>query len=160
MTGMSTSTARVSPGTPQGGQFSAQAHPDGGLSLDESPPTQQLTPDLLDRIAETEQQIGKLTHQQQRCVVRAIAEKVHQDHPDGARLWLSRRDGEYGRSFRPSHLEDANGDVVTEDFGGYGWGDIVGLVATLEADEGKFVDWDESTDDYYVDVQDGLDIDV
>jgi len=160
MTGMSTSTARVSPGTPAGGQFAAQTHPDSGVSLDPAPPAQQLTPGLTDQIAELNQQISDLTDQQQRCVVRALAEKVRQDYPNGARLWLRQRDGDYGRYFSASHLDDANGDPLTENFAGWGPNDVTGLAATLEADVGLCVDWDEGTEDYFLDVQDGLDMDV
>jgi len=161
MTGMSASTARVSPGTPAGGQFAAQAHSDGGFSLDTTPPTPQLTPGLTDQIAELNRQISDLTDQQQRCVVRSIAEKVRQGHPDGARLWLRQRDGDYGRVFSPTHLDDANGDLVSEDFDRkWAPGDVSSLVTNLEADEGKFVDWDEATDDYFLDVEEGLSADV
>jgi len=159
---MSTSTARVQPGTPQGGQFAAQSHPDSGVSLDAAPPTTapQSTPGLGGQITELNQQISDLTDQQQRCVVRALAEKVRQVHPDGARLWLRQRDGDYGRYFTPTHLDDANGDLVSEDFVGWGPGDVAQLAADLEADVGTYVDWDESTEDYYLDVQDGLGMDV
>jgi len=160
MTGMSTPTARVQPGTPAGGQFAAQAHPEPGVSLDEAPPAQQMTPGLTDQIAELNKQISDLTNQQQRCVVRAISEKVRQDHPDGARLWLRQQDGDYGRYFTPSHLDDANGDLMDEDFDEWAPGDVAPLTELLEADVGLCVDWDESTDDYFLDVQDGLDMDV
>ncbi len=157
---MSTSTARVQPGTPAGGQFAAQAHPEPGVSLDAGGPAQQLTPGLTDQITELNRQISDLTDQQQRCVVRAISEKVRQDYPDGARLWLRQRDGDYGRYFSASHLDDANGDLVTENFDGWAPGDVAPLTADLEADVGLCVDWDESTEDYFLDVQDGLDMDV
>ncbi len=161
MTDMSASTARVSPGTPAGGQFAAQAHADGGVSLDTDPPAQQLTPGLTDQIAELTRQISDLTDQQQRCVVRSIAEKVRQDHPDGARLWLRQRDGDYGRVFSPTHLDDANGNLVSEDFDRkWAPGDVAPLVTNLEADVGLCVDWDEATEDYFLDVQDGLGMDV
>ncbi len=160
MTGMSTSTARVSPGTPQGGQFAAQTHPDSGVSLDAGERAQQMTPGLTDQITELNRQINDLTDQQQRCVVRAISEKVRQDHPDGARLWLRQREGDYGRYFTPLSLDDANGDLVCEDFAGWAPGDVAPLTEFLEADVGLCVDWDEGTEDYFLDVQDGLDMDV
>jgi len=160
MTGMSTPTARVQPGTPTGGQFAAQTHPEPEISLDPAPPDQQMTPGLTDQIAELTQQISDLTDQQQRCVVRALAEKVRQDHPDGARLWLRQRDGDYGRYFNASHLDDANGDLLTENFAGWGPNDVTGMAILLEADAGLCVDWDEGTEDYFLDIEESLQMDV
>jgi len=119
-----------------------------------------MTPGLTDQIAELNKQISDLTDQQQRCAVRAIAEKIRHDHPDGARLWLRQRDGDYGRVFSPTHLEDANGDPVSEDFAGWGPGDVGTLVANLEADVGLCVDWDEGTEDYFLDIEESLQMDV